>query len=253
MNRKKFVIVLLSVLVFTSCAELMQIAQEAAGGDKPLTQTEIIAGLKEALVVGTNKSVKTLGVTDGYYRDEAVKILLPPEANVIIENIGKIPGGQALVDDVLLRINRAAEDAVSEAAPIFVNSIRSMTINDAFGILRGENDAATQYLHRTTYDQLFKLYTPKIETSLDKKLVGNVSTSQSWNTLVGRWNEVARSVVGQVAGLKPVDVKLEEYLTAKALDGLFLKIENEEQLIRKDPAARVTDILKRVFGSVDAS
>jgi hypothetical protein len=83
--------------------------------------------------------------------------------------------------------------------------------------------------------------------------VGNVSTSQSWNTLVVRWNEVARSVVGQVAGLKPVDVKLEEYLTAKALDGLFLKIENEEQRIRKDPAARVTDILKRVFGSVDAS
>ena len=253
MKHRNVVVVLLLVLGLTSCAELMQIAQDAAGGDKQLTQNEIISGLKEALIVGTNKSVKNLGVTDGYYRDEAVKILLPPEANVIIENVGKIPGGQALVDDVLLRINRAAEDAVSEAAPIFVNSIKSMTITDAVGILRGENDAATQYLHNTTYDQLFKLYSPKIKTSLDKNLVGNVSTSQSWNTLVGRWNEVARSVVGQVAGLRPVDVELEDYLTAKALDGLFLKIKNEEQLIRKDPAARVTDLLKRVFGSVDAS
>jgi hypothetical protein len=251
MKNKNLPAVFLIILIFTSCAELMQIAQEAAGGEKQLTPTEIIAGLKEALIVGTNKSVKVLGVTDGYYRDEAVKILLPPEANMIIDNIGKIPGGQALVDDVLLRINRAAEDAVSEAGPIFVNSITSMTINDAVGILRGENDAATQYLHRTTYDELFNLYSPKIENSLEKKLVGNISTMQSWNSLVGKWNELSRSMVGQVAGFKPVEVKLEEYLTSKALDGLFLKIENEEQRIRKDPAARVTDLLKRVFGSVD--
>ncbi len=252
MKNSKVAAFLSLVFLFSSCAELMQIAQEAAGGDKPLTRTEIVAGLKEALIVGTNSAVETLGVTNGYYGDEAVKILLPPEAGAIIENIGKIPGGQALVDDVLLRINRAAEDAVSEAAPIFVNSIKSMTINDAVGILKGEDDAATQYLHQTTYDQLFNLYSPKIEASLDKKLVGNVSTSQSWNALVGRWNEMARSVVGQVAGLKPVNVDLEDYLTEKALDGLFLKIENEEQRIRENPAARVTELLKRVFGSVDA-
>ncbi len=245
------IFVSLAVLL-SSCAELMQIAQEAAGGENQLTRTEIVAGLKEALIVGTNQAVDILGVTDGYYKDEAVKILLPPEADVIIENIGKIPGGQALVDDVLLRINRAAEDAATEAAPIFVNSIKSMTINDAVGILRGENDAATQYLHRTTYDQLFKLYSPRIEASLDKKLVGNVSPSQSWDALVGRWNKMANSVVGQVAGVEPVDVDLEDYLTREALDGLFLKIENEEQRIRENPAARVTDLLKRVFGSVDA-
>ncbi len=251
MKFTRFISIALAAFILNSCAELMQIAQEA-GGERKLTRDEIVAGLKEALIVGTNKSVKTLGITDGYYRDEAVKILLPPDADVIMENIGKIPGGQGLLDDVLLRINRAAEDAVSEVAPIFVNSIKSMTINDALGILKGENNAATQYLHRTTYDELFKLYRPKIQTSLDKKLVGNISTRQSWDTLVMKWNEAARSMIGQVAGLKPVELKLEEYLTEKALDGLFLKIENEEQQIRKDPAARVTDLLKRVFGSAEA-
>lgn len=253
MKTNKLALIISFALFFTSCAELLKIAEEAAGGEKPLTQTEIVAGLKEALIVGTKQAVGVLGVTDGYYGDEAVKILLPPEAGVIIDNIGKVPGGQALLDDVLLRINRAAEDAVSEAAPIFVNSIRSMTIQDAVGILKGENDAATSYLHRTTYEQLFKLYSPKIEASLDKKLVGNISTSESWDALVGRWNNMSRTVVGQVAGFKPVEVDLEDYLTSKALDGLFLKIENEEQRIRENPAARVTELLKRVFGSVNAN
>jgi len=245
-------VVFLVAFIFSSCAELMQVAQQTLDEDRPLTQSEIIAGLKEALVVGTNSSVKILGVTDGYYKDEAVKILLPPEADIIMDNIGRIPGGQKLLDDVLLRINRAAEDAVTEAAPIFVNSIKSMTIKDAVGILKGEDNAATQYLHRTTYDQLVVLYSPKIQASLDKKLVGNVSTKQSWDALVLKWNNVANSVVGQVAGLKPLETELEDYLTEKALDGLFLKLENEEQLIRKDPAARVTDILKRVFGAAQS-
>jgi hypothetical protein len=244
--------IFLFAFIFSSCAELMQVAQQTLDEDRPLTQSEIIAGLKEALIVGAGKSVDILGATDGYYKDELAKILLPPEADIIVDNIGRVPGGQQLLDDVLLRINRAAEDAVSEAKPIFVNSIRSMTITDAVGILRGEDNAATMYLHRTTYDELLGLYQPKIQTSLDKKLVGNVSTAQSWNTLTSKWNEVAGSLVGQIAGLKPVETKLDEYLTGKALDGLFLKIEGEEKLIRKDPAARATALLKRVFGSVDS-
>jgi hypothetical protein len=250
--RKIISVTLIGLMFLTfSCTELMQIARQA-GVPGQLTQAEVIAGLKEALVVGTNISVERLSMTDGYYRDQAVKIFLPPEADVIIQNIGRIPGGQGLLEDVLLRINRAAEDAVSEAKPIFINSVKNLTINDAMGILKGDNNAATQYLRRTTYNELFNLYRPKIQASLDKNLVGNVSTSQSWNLLVQRWNEVAKSMVGQVAGFKPVDVKLDEYLTDKGLDGLFFKIEGEEQLIRKDPAARVTDLLKRVFGSVDA-
>lgn len=252
MKIKNYILLFAFMVIFSSCAELMQIAQETAGGNRPISQTEIVGGLKEALIVGTNNSVKVLGVADGYYKDEAVKILLPPEANIIMDNIGRVPGGQKLIDDVLLNINRAAEDAVSEAAPIFVNSIRSMTINDAVGILKGSDNAATQYLHKSTYDQLVKLYSPKLEASLDKKLVANISAKQSWDSLVQKYNNVARSMVGQVAGLKPVDVKLEEYITEKALDGLFLKIQNEEKLIRENPAARVTDLLKRVFGSVSA-
>lgn len=252
MMKIRFPIIFLFAFLFSSCAELMQMAQQTLDEEKPLTQTEIISGLKEALVVGTGKSVDILGATDGYYKDELVKILLPPEAGIIVENIGRVPGGQQLLDDVLLRINRAAEDAVTDAKPIFVNSIKSMTINDAVGILRGENNAATMYLHRTAYNDLFQLYRPKIQASLDKKLVGNISTAQSWNTLTSKWNEVANSLVGQIAGLKPVETKLDEYLTGKALDGLFLKIEDEEKRIRKDPAARASALLKRVFGSVDS-
>lgn len=253
MKFKRLICITSLIFIFGACADLMQIARETAEGARPLTQTEIIAGLKEALVVGTNKSVSVLGITDGYFKDEAVKILLPPEASVIMENISRIPGGQDLLDDVILRINRAAENAVSEAGPIFVSSIKNMTITDAVGILGGENNAATEYLQRTTYKELINLYRPKIEASLDKKLVGNISTKQSWDALVLKWNEAARTVVGQVAGLKPVDTNLEEYLTERALNGLFLKIEAEEKHIRNDPVARVTDLLKRVFGSVDAS
>ena len=250
---KKYNISLFLVILFTTgCAQLTQIANQALNENKPLTQGEIVSGLKEALMVGTGKSVDILGVTDGYYKDEMVKILLPPEADVIVKNISRIPGGDKLVEDAILSINRAAEDAVSEAKPIFVNSIKNMTITDAVGILRGEDNAATQYLHNTTYDQLVDLYRPKIKNSIDKKLVGNVSTGQSWDLLTGKWNELANSVVGRVAGFKPVDLQLDEYLTQRALDGLFLKIEDQEKLIRKDPVARVNDILKRVFGSLDS-
>lgn len=250
---KTFRILPLFLIIFLfGCAELTQLAQQTLNENKPLTQNEIIAGLKEALVVGTNKSADILGVTDGYYKDEMVKILLPPEADIIVDNLSKIPGGSDLVEDALLRINRAAEDAATEAKPIFVNSIKSMTINDAFGILKGSNNAATQYLRKTTYDQLFQLYRPKIKVSVDKKLVGNVSTGESWNLLTGKWNGVANSTIGQITGLKPVDISLEDYLTEKALDGLFLKIEEEEKRIRENPAARVNDLLKRVFGSLDS-
>lgn len=127
-----------------------------------------------------------------------------------------------------------------------------MTITDAVTILRGNDNAATNYLHKTTYNQLFELYRPKIKASVDKKLVGNISTGESWDLLTGKWNTVANSTIGQIAGLKPVNISLDDYLTRKALDGLFLKIGQEEKRIRENPAARVNDILKRVFGSVNS-
>ena len=246
-------VTILSLFLFTGCAQLTQIAEQTMNTGKPaVTQSEIIAGLKEALIVGTNNSADILGKTDGYFRDELVKILLPPEADVIVKNISRIPGGNQLVEDVLLSINRAAEDAVSEAKPIFVNSIKSMSISDAVGILKGADNAATQYLQNSTYNQLVDLYRPKIKTSLDKKLVGNVSAGQSWDMLTGKWNEASKSTLGQIAGLKPVNIQLDEYLTQKALNGLFLKIADEEKKIRKDPVARVNELLKRVFGTLDS-
>jgi len=240
------------IFVLTGCAEVMQIAQQTLNGETSLTQSEIISGLKEALVTGTNNSVDILGITDGYYKDDLVKILLPPEADIIVDNVSKLPGGQQLIDDVLLHINRAAEDAAKDAAPIFVNSITSMTISDAVGILKGEDNAATQYLHKTTYSSLADLYRPKIKASVEKDLVGGISTKESWDTLINKWNKLSNSVVGQVAGLEPVETQLEDYLTEKALDGLFLKIADEEKEIRKDPAARVTSLLQKVFGSLDS-
>jgi hypothetical protein len=249
---KKIKPFLAALLIFlTSCAELQQIVNQTMESDRPLTRSEIVAGLKEALIVGANKAVDILGETNGYYGDASVKIFLPPEADIIVDNIGKVPGGEQLIDDVLLRINRAAEDAVSEAGPIFIGSVKSMSIDDAIGILHGNEHAATEYLQRTTYQQLFYLYRPKIQTSLDKKLVGNVSTAQSWNVLTTRWNQIANSMVGQVSGFNPVETNLDAYLTDKALEGLFLKIAQEEERIRENPAARVTEILRRVFGSVD--
>ncbi len=247
----KRVLPLLLAFFLSSCAELTQLAQQTLDTNAPLSQNEIIAGLKEALITGANNSADILGAIDGYYKDELVKIMLPPEADIIVDNIKKIPGGEDLVEDVLLHINRAAEDAAKEAAPIFVNSIKSMTFSDALGILNGDENAATEYLHNTTYDQLFELYQPKIKASVEKDLVGNISTKESWDSLTGKYNKVAKSVAGQFAGLKPVDTELEDYLTQKALDGLFLKIAAEEKQIRQDPAARVTTLLKRVFGSVD--
>jgi|SRR6056297_263310 len=240
----------LVILTFVSCAELEQIAETITTTESSdtLSKSDIARGLKEALRVGTDTAVNQLSKANGYYKDELVKILLPQEANVIIENVNRIPGGDQLVDKVILNINRAAEDASKEAAPIFKQSITSMTISDALGILNGADTAATNYLRRTTYQQLYNLYKPKIKSSVNKNLIGNISTAETWNNLTGTWNKFANSMVGQIGGFQPIDVNLEDFLTRKALDGLFVKIAEEEKQIRKEPVARVTAILKKVFG-----
>jgi hypothetical protein len=238
-----------TVLILTACAELLNVVQTA--GPLPLTEDEVVSGLKEALGTGAKNAAQKLSIENGYFGDEAVKIFLPEEAKVIVDNISRIPGGDKLVQDVVLRINRAAEDAAKEAAPVFINSVKQMTIKDAFNILRGADNAATVYLRATTYNELYALYKPKIQTSTEKKIVGNFSTKDSWVTLTGKWNTLAGSVAGRLANLKPVNTDLDDYLTNKALSGIFMKVELEELKIRKDVAARVSPILKRVFGSLD--
>jgi hypothetical protein len=248
MKRLNFFIAAIFSLILSSCAELTTILSGSGSGNA-LTSAEIIAGLKQALSVGTDSAVSRISKTNGYFLDELIRITLPPEAKTITDNLTKLPGGEKLVNDVILRINRAAEDAAKEAGPIFLGSIKSMTIQDGLSILKGGETAATDYLRTTTSSQLFDLYRPRIKTSIDKKLIGNVSTAESWNKLTSEWNKVANSIIGQVAGFKPVNVKLDEYLTQKALDGLFLKISEQERMIRTDPLARVTELLKKVFGA----
>jgi hypothetical protein len=238
-----------AIFFITACTELLNVIQTT--GTVPLTETDVIAGLKEALSTGARNSAQRLAAENGYYGDAAVKILLPPEARTIVDNISRLPGGEKLVEDVVLRINRAAEDAAREAAPIFVNSITGMSIGDAWGILKGPDNAATTYLKSTTSTELYNLYKPKIQASTGKAIVGNVSTRESWNTLTTRWNTLANSVAGKIANLRPVNTDLDDYLTKMALDGMFMKVEAEELKIRKDVSARVTPLLKRVFGTLD--
>ncbi|HOB84448.1 MAG TPA: DUF4197 domain-containing protein [Bacteroidales bacterium] len=237
------------ILVFTGCAELMKVLQTVS--NVPLTEAEVISGLKEALTTGAKNAAERLAKENGYYGDQLIKILLPDEAKIIVDNISRIPGGEKLVEDVILRINRAAEDAAKEVAPIFVNSVTQMTISDAFGILNGADNAATNYLRSTTYNELYALYKPKIQASTEKKIVGNISTKDSWNTLTSKWNSIANSIAGKLANLKPVNTDLDDFLTSKALSGMFLKVEGEELKIRKEVSARVTPLLQRVFGSLD--
>ncbi len=239
----------ISLMTLTSCAELMNVIQSPVA--LPLTEEEVASGLREALPIGAKNSADRLAVENGYYGDLAVRILLPDEAKVIVDNISRIPGGDQLIEDVIIRINRAAEDAAKEVAPIFVSAISKMTIRDAFNILKGQDNAATTYLKNTTYDELYNLYKPKIQASTEKDIVGNISTKESWEALTGKWNSLANSVAGRLAGFKPVNTDLDDFLTTKALGGVFLKVEGEELKIRKEVSARVTPLLKRVFGSLD--
>jgi len=237
------------MVILAGCAELMTVLQSA--GNLPLTESEVIGGLKEALTLGAKNAATKLAAENGYFGDAAIKILLPDEAKTIVDNISKIPGGDKLVQNAILSINRAAEDAARDVAPIFVNSITQMSIKDAFNILNGADNAATQYLKSTTYTDLYNLYKPKIQASTEKKLLGNISTKDSWSALTSKWNTLANSLAGKIAKLKPVNTDLDDYLTNKALAGMFSKVEGEELKIRKDVNARVTASLQRVFGSLD--
>ena len=250
---KKLILITLASLALSlsSCNELLQIANTMGNQDIPVSEAENAAGLKSSLDVGIENAVNILGIENGFMNDVLVKILLPAEAKPIIDNIRLIPGGEELVNRAILSLNRTAEDAVKEATPIFKHAITSITFKDAAGILFGGDYAATSYLKEKTSADLLAAFAPKVKNSLGKPLVANLSTTQSWNALTSAFNKVAASPVGIYGGLKPVNVNLEEYVTQKALDALFLKVGEEEKKIRENPVARITAILKRVFGQLD--
>lgn len=197
-----------------------------------LSNDEIVQGLKEALSVGANNASKQLSSADGFFKDAAIKILMPPEALKAEKKLRSLGMGK-LVDDAILSMNRAAEDASKNAAPIFVNAIKQMSIQDAVGILRGNDTAATGYLRNKTTSPLTEAFRPVIETSLAK-----VNATKYWNTVFTTYNKFSSD---------KINPDLAAYVTEKSLSGIFHQVGLEEQKIRKDPMARTTDILKKVF------
>jgi hypothetical protein len=197
-----------------------------------LSTDEIISGLKEALSLGAEKSTTRLSATDGFFKDAAVKILLPKQVRDI-ENKMRMFGMGKLVDNAELSMNRAAEDASKSAAPIFLSAIKQMSVTDALNILRGTDTAATAYLRRTTTPQLTDAFMPIVTESLKK-----TDANKYWKDVFTTYNRFSS---------KPVDTDINSYVTGKALDGIFYYVAQEEIKIRKDPAARATDILKKVF------
>jgi len=244
---------LLSLTIFlSSCDILTEVAKTVAESETPLSTQQVAQGLKEALKIGAEKAVVQLNKTDGYYLDPLMKINLPPQTAEVIKYAKKVPGLDKMIEDVILQINRSAEDAAAKAKPIFVSAITGMSISDAWGILKGADTAATYYLKEKTFNPLADLYKPIINSSLDKPIVAGISANKSWNELTGKWNRFAGSLAGKLLGVSPLNVTLDEYVTSQALKGLFIKVEDQEKKIRTDINARTSDLLRRVFGQQDS-
>lgn len=206
--------------------------KNSSAGD--LSATEIVSGLKEALTIGAEKSAGKLSVADGFFKDAAVKILLPQEVQAIEKKM-RLLGMGKLVDNAVLSLNRAAEDASKAAAPIFIDAIKSMTVTDALNILRGADTAATGYLRKSTSPELIAAFMPVIKESLKK-----VDATKHWEDVFSTYNRFSSN---------PVNTDINSYVTTKAIDGIFYYVAQEEINIRKNPAGRVTDILKKVFAN----
>ncbi len=210
------------------------IGQVFPSSGKALSNDDVVAGLKEALSVGTNNAAQKLSLTDGFFKDAVIKILMPQEAQKVEKTLRNMGMGRQ-VDKAILSMNRAAEDAAKSAAPIFVDAIKGMSFQDAMGILKGGDEAATGYLKGKTTVSLTEAFRPVIEQSLQK-----VDATQHWNTVFTAYNKIST---------EKVNTDLSAYVTEKALTGIFYQLAQEEKNIRKNPMARTTDILKKVFGN----
>lgn len=236
--KNTFYAILVSSLFFSGCESTQQILKDISQNTgSGLTNAEIVSGLKEALEVGARNSSNQLSAIDGFFQNAAIKILLPEEAQKVEKALRDIGMG-SLVDKAILSVNRAAEDAAKSAAPIFVDAITSMSIQDALGILKGGDFAATNYLKSKTTTPLSNAFRPVIDQSLQK-----TGATKYWSDVFTAYNRFATN---------KINPDLSAYVTGKALDGIFYQVGLEEQKIRKDPVARVTDILKKVFGSKQA-
>lgn len=224
----------LLTLILMGCPASLQDLVEV-----PLSNADIANGLKEALNLGTGEAVDFLSATDGYYKS-AYKILLPEEARKVTDKLQFIPGFKNFEDIALEKINRGAEDAAKSVGPIFLDAIKGMSINDALGILTGEKDAATNFLHRQTYQTLYDRFQPVVLTSLNK--FGAVNY---WTDAMNTYNKIPL--------LDDVNPDLDDYVVHEALKGMFALVAVKELGIRSDISQRVTPLLQRVFERQDPS
>ncbi|MFZ5971696.1 MAG: DUF4197 domain-containing protein [Bacteroidota bacterium] len=232
----KYIAIAISILMLgcTSAQISQALSDLNKGAAKPLTAAEVAEGLKEALVVGISKGADLTSQLDGYYKNPEIKIPFPPDVKKVEDRLRQIGLGNK-VDEFVMTLNRGAEDAAKEAKPIFISAIRQMTIDDAFGILKGQPDAATQFLKRTTSVQLKEKFKPVIQNSLNK-----VSATKYYSDLVNTYNKIPL--------VEKVNPDLNDYATDLAIQGLFTMVAKEEKNIRENPMARTTELLKRVFG-----
>jgi hypothetical protein len=229
----------LSILLLSACTaqQIQSTLDTLSGGGQGLTTAEVAAGLKQALELGIGEGAERLSRQDGYFKSP-YKIMLPPEARNVAERLKSVPGFNQVEDIVLERINRGAEDAAKRARPIFNEAIRQMTFADAMDILLGADNAATNYLQRTTYNALYQEFSPVIIESLDK-----FNARSYWADAVNAYN--------MIPFVERANPNLDDYVTNEALKGLFAMVEKKEKQIRTDVGSRTTDLLRKVFARQD--
>lgn len=234
---KKVIFLLAALPLFSGCAEMQQVINQLPQTQGILSQAEIASGLKEALNNGIDKQVVKLTALDGFYKNELVKILLPEELKKVDKGLRDIGMGK-LADEGLKVLNRAAEDAVKESTPIFVDAIRGMTFTDAKNILLGDERSATTYLQNSTSTALYGKFNPVIKNSFAK-----VGADKVWTNIITKYNSIPL--------VKKVNPDLTDYTTNKAMEGVFKMVAIEEKNIRTSIASRTSDLLKRVFALQD--
>lgn len=232
---KTILSIILMIAVYSNAAGQINLKKlkKALGGDESVTSGEVASALKEALINGVSKGSDIVSQVDGYFLNPEIKIPFPPEVKRVETTLRQVGLGSE-VDKFVMTLNRGAEDAANEAKPIFIEAVKQMSIQDAWSILRGGDDAATQYLKQSTSGLLAEKFKPVIAASLEK-----VSATRYYGDLVNTYNKMPF--------VQKADPDLEAYATQKAIDGLFIMIAKEEKNIRENPVARTSDLLKKVF------
>lgn len=233
---KKSLLFIITIFLFSSCAELQQVVNQLPQAGQ-IGNADIASGLRQALDLGIDKQVSKLTAKNGFFNNELVKILLPDELQKVDKTLRNIGLG-SLADEGLKVLNRAAEDAVKTATPIFVDAVKGITFNDAKNILLGNDNAATAYLTNRTETALLNAFRPIINNSLSK-----VGADQIWENLINRYNNIPLT-----ANVNP---DLTDYVTTQALEGVYTMIAVEEKQIRTKVSSRSTDLLKKVFALQD--